>query len=335
MDKEYAQKQYRTVALTVFIIAILSLVLRIVSYYVNLATLDWDMDEAWYSILLEMIFTVPMQIGVLLVLPFLMYKLRLKKSFCDVMQFSGVRKSNLIICLLMIPLAVCCYFVSMYINTIWQIVLMVLGYTPPGGEAAMPEVFNAGHFLLMIFLTAILPGVCEEFANRGGFLTVLRSSHSKGYTIILVGIAFGLFHQNIVQLIYTAVIGALMAYLTLTTGSVLPAVTLHFCNNFIAVILQNATAYGWAIGKVYVNFIDSMLIFSFSSYATLAMLIAFSLVLLVRYISAKSKKRDVYLELNQATVASGFKPMLRDKIFFIGALVVTVASNVLTFIYGL
>ena len=238
MDKENAKKQYRTVALTVFIIAVLSLVLRIVSYYINLATMNWDMDDAWYSIILEAMFTVPMQIGVLLVLPFLMYKLTLKKSFSGVMKFSGVRKSNLTICLLMIPLALCCYLVSMHISTIWQIFLMIFGYTPPAGDAALPEVFNIGHFLLMVFLTAVLPGVCEEFANRGGLLTVIRSSHSKAYTVIIVGIAFGLFHQNIAQLVYTAVLGSLMAYLTLTTGSVLPAIILHFSNNFIAVILQ-------------------------------------------------------------------------------------------------
>ena len=307
MDKEYAKKQYRTVALTVFIIAVLSLVLRIVSYYVNLATMDWEMDDAWYSIVLEMMFTVPMQIGVLLVLPFLVYKLRLKKTFREVIQFSGVRKSNLSICLLMIPLAICCYIVSMYISSVWQIFLMIFGYTPPGGEAAMPEVFNIGHFLLMVFLTAVLPGVCEEFANRGGFLTVLRSSHSKAYTVVIVGVAFGLFHQNIVQLVYTAVLGALMAYLTLTTGSVLPAVILHFSNNLISVILQNATTYGWAIGNAYANFMETMLISTFASYAAIAMLAAFLLVLLVRKLAARSNKGNMYAELSEATAVSGFR----------------------------
>ena len=43
---------------------------------------------------------------------------------------------------------------------------------------------------------------------------------------------------------------------------------------------------------------ESMIISSLSSYAVIAMLSAFLLVLLVRKIASRGNKRDIYLELN-------------------------------------
>ena len=338
MDVEYAKKQYRTVGITVFVVAVALLIMRIVSYYVQVATMDVAMDEAWFELLLDAVFTVPVQIGILLIFPFLMYKLSLKKSARSVLEFSGYRKCSIWTCLLCIPLGLLIVGVSLCLSFIWQIVLILFGYTPSSGGTTLPEQFNAVYFILSVVLTAVLPAICEEFTNRGGLLTVMRSSFSKKKTIFLIAIAFGLFHQFIGQVFYTAVFGALLAYLVLETQSIYPAMIVHFMNNFVSVLLDNATTYNWAIGGGFYEFLDNNLVNGLgvlTSWLALILLGVFGLLLAITSISRKKRQKDFYLEMNTSYKAAGYKVELKDNIFFIGAIVVCAVSTLLTYIFGL
>lgn len=324
------RKKYRTVGLTVFIIAVALLVMRIVSYYVQVATIDSTMDEAWLMLLYDVIFSVPVQLGVLLLFPFLMYKFSLKKSFSGVLEFSGCRKCSPWICLLAVPLGGFFVVISMGVSTVWQVILMMFGYTPSSG-GAMPETFNALYFIASVILTAVLPGICEEFTNRGGMLTVFRTAFSKRKAVLLVAIAFGLFHQNITQVVYTAVFGAVLAYVTIETGSVFPAMIMHFMNNFMSVLIDNATTYNWAIGGGLYDFLNNASLGVLVSIFTLCLLAVFGLLIAIVYIARKKRKADVYGELAAESALCGFKPSVRDNMFFIGAIVVTAVATVLTF----
>ena len=336
MDVEYAKKQYRTVGITAFVIAVALLVMRIVSYYVQIATIDES--GAWYELMMDAVFTVPVQIGILVIFPFLMYKLRLKKSARDVFEFSGFRKCSIWACLLCIPLGLLVVGLSMCLSVVWQIVLTLFGYMPSSSSSTLPEQFNAAYFVLSVVLTAVLPAICEEFANRGGLLTVMRSSHSKGKTILLIAIAFGLFHQFVGQVFYTAVFGALLAYLVLETQSIYPAMIVHFMNNFTSVYIEHASEYNWVIGGGFYNYIDDNLISNtgvLTSWLALILLAVFGLLVAITSISRRQRQKDFYLELNTAHAEAGFKVELRDKIFFIGAIVVCAVSTFVTYIFGL
>lgn len=338
MDANYAKKQYRTVGLTVFIISIALLVMRIVSYYVQVAMIDSTIDEAWLDLLFDAIFTVPVQVGLLFLFPFLMYKCVLKKPVKSVFEFSGYRKCSIWVCLLSFLLGIFVIGVSYALSMIWQILLIILGYTPSGGSSALPEQFNPLFFILSVLLTAVLPAICEEFTNRGGLLTVMRSSYSKTKTIILIGLAFGLFHQFIGQFFYTAMFGALLAYLVLETQSVYPAIIVHFTNNFMSVYLDHASEYNWVIGGGFYDFIYDKMAESFTlltSIVALICLAVFGLVAAIVIISRKTRKKDFYLELNTVQGETGVKMGIKDNVFFIGAIVVTAVSTLITFVFGL
>ena len=334
MDVNFAKKQYRTVGIVAFVIAVALLVMRIVAYYVNVAFIDSTMDDAWLELLIDAIFSVPVQIGVFLVFPFLMYQLSLKKSVRGVLAFSGYHKCNVWTCVLSVFLGFTIIFVTMFVSYIWQIILALFGFFPSGG-GTLPETFNAGYFLLMVLLTAVLPAVCEEFANRGGLLTVMRSSFGKGKTILFIAIAFGLFHQNITQVFYTALLGGLLAFLVLETGSVFPAIIIHFMNNFMSVYLDSATTYGWKMGGGLYEFINGGGWLAVGGAIALSLLAAFGLIVAIVAIARKSRQKDLYLELNTALKESGYKVELKDNIFFIGAIVVSASSTLLTYIFGL
>ncbi len=327
------KKQYRTVGLTVFVISIALLVMRIVSYYIQVALIDSTMEESLLYMLLDICFSVPVQLGILLIFPLLMYKFGLKKSAKELLGFSGYRKCGIREMLIALLIGCLIPFVSMGLSIFWQIILILFGYIP-SGENVLPAQFSPIYFLLSVFITAVLPAFCEEFANRGGLLTVMRSTHSKNKTILLIGIAFGLFHQNITQVFYTAVLGALLAYLVLETGSVFPAILVHFMNNFISVYLDNATTYGWALGGGFNEFLNNASFSVVSGGFAIIALAVFGLALLLRKCN-KNKEKDYYLSLNEAYVASDEKIDIRDNIFYIGAIVVAASATILTYVLGL
>jgi sodium transport system permease protein len=101
-----------------------------------------------------------------------------------------------------------------------------------------------GQFLLpedlplwqVVFFLAVLPGVCEELAFRGVLLYGLRRHLRPVPLALLVGVVFGLFHVALFRLIPTAYMGALLAGVTLLTGSIFPAMVWHTINNASALV---------------------------------------------------------------------------------------------------
>ena len=173
-----SKKQYRIVGLTVFIISIMLLILRIVSYYIQVAMIDSTMDEAWLNMLFELAFSGPAQVLLLFLFPFLMYKFAMKKTVKEVFAFSGYHKCNVFAILLSILIGLLVPFMSMGLSVFWQMILILFGYIP-SGSTVLPSEFSRSYFLLSVLITAILPAICEEFANRGGLLTVMRGLHSE------------------------------------------------------------------------------------------------------------------------------------------------------------
>ena len=199
------QKQFRSTGLVLFVAAAGLLISRISAYFIT--GIGDELIE-------DLIFSSVMQIGFLLIAPFLIYKLTLKKTFKGVLEFSNFRKVDWKILLLCIPFGVLALMISSGISLVWYNILVAFGYSG-GSGTPLPETFSVWRLLLELFITALLPAVCEEFTNRGGFLTTLRGSFNETQTIILGGIAFGLFHQNITQVFYTFCFGMLMTALVL------------------------------------------------------------------------------------------------------------------------
>ncbi len=89
-----------------------------------------------------------------------------------------------------------------------------------------------------IFLIAVLPAVFEEFTFRGVFFEMMESKYSKTALIFVTGLMFGAMHLNIFTMFETGVLGVLMGLLTVSSGSIIPAVIMHFTNNFYSVLIM-------------------------------------------------------------------------------------------------
>ncbi len=96
-------------------------------------------------------------------------------------------------------------------------------------------------FLLTLIATAVIPPLVEEFACRGLILGVLRK-FGDGFAIITSSIVFGLLHGNFEQIPFAFLVGLVLAYITVKSGSLWIAVAVHAFNNLIAVIFTSLEA---------------------------------------------------------------------------------------------
>jgi len=89
-----------------------------------------------------------------------------------------------------------------------------------------------------VFVIALLPAFFEEFVFRGVFLSIMERKFSKVSLILTTGLMFGLMHMNVFTVFETGVLGVILGLITVNSGSVFPAVIMHFTNNAFSVILM-------------------------------------------------------------------------------------------------
>jgi membrane protease YdiL (CAAX protease family) len=94
----------------------------------------------------------------------------------------------------------------------------------------VPDTSTDFLFLLNIANTIFLAPVFEELLFRGAMTG--NVARFGGFSMAAaVGICFGLWHENVFQLIYAAIIGVMLCWLTMKTGSIYPAIAVHFIFN--------------------------------------------------------------------------------------------------------
>lgn len=89
-------------------------------------------------------------------------------------------------------------------------------------------------FVLAFLATAVLPAFVEEFACRGVVFGMLRK-FGAGFGIVASALIFGFMHGNFEQMPFTFLVGLILAYIAVKTGSLVVSVAVHFMNNFISV----------------------------------------------------------------------------------------------------
>jgi sodium transport system permease protein len=95
--------------------------------------------------------------------------------------------------------------------------------------------------LKLFLIIAVSAAVCEEVLFRGPILSGIKNKFNKTNTIIIVGILFGLFHLNIYKLFSTSVLGMLITYIAISTGSIFNGIIFHLVNNGSAILLSNGS----------------------------------------------------------------------------------------------
>lgn len=92
-------------------------------------------------------------------------------------------------------------------------------------------------FLLTFTATAIVPALVEEFACRGIVLGMLKK-HGEVFAIIVSSVVFGVMHGNLDQTPFAVMVGLILGYIYVKTGSLWVSVAVHCTNNAISVIFS-------------------------------------------------------------------------------------------------
>lgn len=97
--------------------------------------------------------------------------------------------------------------------------------------------------LAVLFVTvALTPAICEEILFRGHMTRLLQPSSRPAALCVIVGVLFGLFHANWIQVIPAALIGMVFTWVALTTGSLWPSVLIHLIFNSVTIFSHHFQA---------------------------------------------------------------------------------------------
>lgn len=95
-------------------------------------------------------------------------------------------------------------------------------------------------FMLTVISTAVIPPLVEEFAFRGILFGWLEK-YSEKFALFATAILFGLMHRNFIQMFFAFLVGLILGFIRLKSGSIWLAVAVHAANNFFAVVTDYAS----------------------------------------------------------------------------------------------
>jgi len=97
---------------------------------------------------------------------------------------------------------------------------------------------DALSLMMTFFSIAIIPAVCEELAFRGVMQPLIaKATRNVHVAIWLTAIMFSLFHMQFYGFLPRVLIGVLLGYIVIWTGSLWPSILAHFVNNATAFFL--------------------------------------------------------------------------------------------------
>jgi len=295
----------------IYLVVLLSFVLlRIVSGLGGFDKLDNRFSDVLFSIL--------SQIVIMFLIPVVGFTIYLKKSkkkepqgsmtfaqFAQkqergeqlnqtVLQSWGFKKPSARIIGYAILLGILLYFFNVFVGSFANGILGMFGYRFPsgGGETAFTGVVG---LLIGLVLIAVLPGICEETAHRGLLLRGFASRIGLMKAVMFSSIIFGLMHLNIVQCIYAAVLGYIMALAVLATRNIWTAVIMHFMNNAIGVYFSYASTNGWLGGNILnglMGFFESLGFFYFIAYILLFVGVYMALMAIIQKFARENYIKD-------------------------------------------
>ena len=248
------------------------------------------------------------QIIVMFAIPMLMYTFLVSKNFKKTFTDAGFNKISGTMIGISILLGVVLYFINSFVADVFASLISLFGYESLGTTSTVT--LDYAYLLKDFVLSAILPGICEEFLHRGIMLHAGKKAGNPRYVLIISSILFGLMHLNINQFFYAAILGLLMGYVALVSNSIFPSMIIHFMNNFLSSYFVYGYYLNWPFA-VAVNNLKAFLmsnIFVFITTCTiLVILLVIAYIYLTRWMIKERARRDVkkiieYLELNSLPI---------------------------------
>lgn len=153
-----------------------------------------------------------------------------KEDISKQLPFSKVNTSTLI-SLIIIGFSFC--MLSNFLTSIFIGTTSNLGFDFSYASSS-PVSNSVSEIIASVLAVAFVPAVAEEIMFRGAIMSTLRK-YGDGTAILVSAIIFGLFHTNMVQIPFAFIVGVILGWAVVYSGSMLPAILIHFTNNLFSV----------------------------------------------------------------------------------------------------
>jgi membrane protease YdiL (CAAX protease family) len=267
------------------------------------------LPDAWANVT----FSVIIQVGIMFLVPITLLLLIFKKGVKNTFSSLGFKKISLNSVGIAILIGVLAFFLNLIVSTVFNGLIGFFGYNPTSsGNGATYDTFLK--FLQALLLVAVLPAVFEEIMHRGVLLKGYQKEIGVKRALIYSSLLFGLMHLNVGQVFYATIMGALIGVTVIVSGSIFPAMIVHFINNAINIYLVYA-AQNSLFGQNFYENINNFLqsnnpLFTFlSSFLFLGFLVLFIAMLLIKLFKENTVNK---LEAIKQKVEKG----LDEEVFF-------------------
>lgn len=121
------------------------------------------------------------------------------------------------------------------LTVLWAIPFQKLGLDVNAAGVAIPS--NPRELVVSILIMAVLPGICEEFLFRGAILSGLEAAGTKRAMLVSAAL-FALLHGSLIGLPSQFLLGLIITYIVVCSGSVYAGAIYHTVHNAATLILQ-------------------------------------------------------------------------------------------------
>ncbi|NLF06378.1 MAG: CPBP family intramembrane metalloprotease, partial [Pirellulaceae bacterium] len=101
--------------------------------------------------------------------------------------------------------------------------------------------FGEAGFWPLLLLMALLPAVCEELTFRGFILSGFRRLGHKWRAIVFSAALFGIAHGILQQSLLACLVGVVIGYIAVQSGSIFPCIVFHLIHNALVVANMHIT----------------------------------------------------------------------------------------------
>lgn len=216
------------------------------------------------------VLNLTIQIALAFSLPVFLFSYLRKQKVKTTLYNYGFKKTSLKAVILSLIIGLFVYILTIFIASFFTAILKLLGYESLGSSGNQISEYPIWLLLVELIATAILPGICEEVANRGMLLNCYKKMGSKK-AILFSGLLFGLMHLNINQFFYASIIGCYFAFVALLCDNIWPVIIMHFTNNALSTFMSFASVNDLWVSR----WVDNMLNILLSNGALYGMLILF------------------------------------------------------------
>lgn len=133
---------------------------------------------------------------------------------------------------------------SLFIKLLTLIGLEELRYS----DSYLDELGAGWGWVILLLSIVAQPAVMEELAFRGVILGSLRKQLSLTEAAVVSSAMFAFLHLAVPSFPHLLILGLLLAFLTIKSGSIYPAMLLHACHNALVVLTEQLWYTGIDVG---------------------------------------------------------------------------------------